>query len=138
MEMSLQIKKKVISQNSSSGSNTSTGSKGDQHGRYEPRSKPKFRRLKLLSINCRGLKSKQKQRDLHSVIQQEDPDIICGCETHLDGSYNMSGVFPGNYDIYRKERNSHGGGVFIGLRQDLLGMEEESLQTDCESISGLK
>ena len=56
--------------------------------------KPKFIRLKLLSINCRGLKSKRKQRDLRSVIEQENPDIICGNESHLDGDYHSSEIFP--------------------------------------------
>ena len=100
----------------SSSSNSDTDSSTDsQHSRDEPVSKPKFRRLKPLSISCRGLKSKKKQRDLHSVIQQEEPDIICGNESHVDGNYHTSEIFPDNYDIFRNDRNRYGGGVFIGL-----------------------
>ena len=68
-------------------------------------------------------------------MEQEDPDIMCGCESHVDESYHTSELFPSNYNIYRKDRNvRHGGGVFIGLKKDLLGMEEDSFQTDCEAI----
>ena len=102
----------------------------------EPKRKPKFRKLKLLSINCRGLKSKRKQRDLRSVIEQEDPDIICGNESHIDGNYHSSEIFPNNYDIFRNDRDKYGGGVFLGVRSDMLAMEEESLRTDCESVWG--
>ena len=118
---------------SSINSDTSCSTKDSQRERQELRSKPKFRRLKLMSINCRGLKSKRKQRDLHSAIQQEDPDIICGNESHVDENYHTSEVFPDNY-IFRNDRNRYGGGVFLGLRKDLLGMKEDRLQTDSESI----
>ena len=100
----------------------------------QPKQKPKFKRLTVLSINCRGLKSKRKQRDLRSVIEQENPDIICGNESHLDGDYHSSEIFPSNYDIFRKDRNRYGGGVFLGVRKDMLAMEEECLQTDCETV----
>ena len=98
------------------------------------RRKPIFRKLKLLLVNCRSLKSKRKQRDLQALVQQEDPDIICGTETHLDNTYFTSEVFPDTYDIHRKDRNRYGGGVFIGVRRDLLAMPEETLDTDCEAI----
>ncbi len=98
------------------------------------KTKPKFRRLKLLNINCRGIKSKRKQRDLQATIEQEDPDIICGTESHLDSTYFTSEVFPNTHDIFRKDRDKHGGGTFIGVKKDLLAMQEESMETDCEAV----
>ena len=108
-------------------------SKKKQH---KTKHRPKFRRLRLLSLNCRSLKSKKKQKDLRSVITQENPDIICGNESHLDGDYFTSEVFPDTHEIFRKDRNRYGGGVFIGVKKDLLAMQEHSLDTDndCESI----
>ena len=36
-----------------------------------------------------------------------------GTESHLDNSYFNSELFPCNYNVYRKDRNKHGGGIFI-------------------------
>ena len=96
--------------------------------------KPKFRKLKVLTINCRSLKSKRKQRELRRVLVQENPDIICGNEAHIDENFYTGEIFPDSYDVFRKDRNIHGGGVFIGLKRYLIGLEEESLNSDCESM----
>ena len=40
-------------------------------------------------------------------------DIILGTESHLDDPIKNSEIFPGHYQIYHKNRNIHGGGVFI-------------------------
>ena len=68
------------------------------------------------------------------LIEQEDPDIICGCESHIDSTYFNSELFPETHDVFRKDRNRYGGGVFIGVKRDLLAMQEESLEADCEAI----
>ena len=51
-------------------------------------------------------------------------DIICGNEAHIDGNFYASEIFPDSYDVFRKDRHIHGG-VFIGLKRDLIGEEEE-------------
>lgn len=43
------------------------------------------------------------------------PDTLLGCESKLDGEPTYS-VFPDTYTVYRKDRNSHGGGVFIAMK----------------------
>ena len=40
---------------------------------------------------------------------------MLGCESKLDGEPTCS-VFPAHYTVYRKDRNSHGGGVFIAIK----------------------
>ena len=45
-------------------------------------------------------------------IENYNPDIIIGTETHLDSSSNSSELFPPNYSVIRKDRefdNSKGG-----------------------------
>ena len=56
--------------------------------------KPRCRKLTLRSVNCRSIKSKRKQRDLRALLHQEDPDILCGTESHLDATFPTSEVFP--------------------------------------------
>ena len=77
-----------------------------------PRSKPKFRKLKLMLVNVRSVKSKRKQRDLHALFEQEDPDIVCVTESHVDSDHFTSEIFPTTHDYFRRDRNKFGGGVF--------------------------
>ena len=48
------------------------------------------------------------------MIEDNDIDIVMGCESHLDDSYFTSEVFPSNFTIYRKDSPAGGGGVFCG------------------------
>ena len=47
------------------------------------------------------------------MVDEHKPDIIIGCETHLDETYTSSEVFPQSYSIIRKDRCCGGGGVFL-------------------------
>jgi Reverse transcriptase (RNA-dependent DNA polymerase)/Endonuclease-reverse transcriptase len=49
-------------------------------------------------------------------IKTYDPDVILGNETWLDETVQDSQIFPSGYIIYRKDRNRHGGGVFIAVK----------------------
>ena len=83
-------------------------------------------RIKVLVVNCRSLKSQQKQRLFNILLSTEQPDIVLGTESHLDKSFNNAEVFPAPYEAFRKDRNHNGGGVFIAYRNDLIVTEVES------------
>ena len=68
-------------------------------------------KLKIMTVNCIGLKSKKKK--FYALIDSEQPDIILGTESHLDSSHSNSETIPGPYLALRKDRNINGGGVFI-------------------------
>ena len=85
-----------------------------------------------MTINCRSLRSKEKQNFLKSIIEHEKPDIICGQESHLDKTIKSSEVFPDNYTIERNDRTLGGGGVFIATKDDLIVSEQPQLDTSCE------
>ena len=104
----------------------------NHQNKLPPRIKPKT--LKLLSLNCRSLRSKAKQALLHSIIETEKPDIICGQETHLDKSFSSSEVFPSGYDIFRKDRKAGAGGVFVACRPELLATQNDKLGKNNESV----
>ena len=48
-----------------------------------PRKKPVERKLKVVSLNCNGLKGLTKRAEFHSYIELHQPDIILGCESKL-------------------------------------------------------
>lgn len=47
------------------------------------------------------------------------PSVILGTESWLDGNDRDCDVFPSNYVSYRKDRDCHGGGVFILVDQNI-------------------
>ena len=55
------------------------------------------------------------------------PDIIVGCESHLDNSYTSSEIFLVGFNIYRKDRTAGGWGVFLGINDTLVTMDEPAL-----------
>ena len=57
-----------------------------------------------------------------------------GCESHLDGSYDSTEIFPIEFTVIRKDRVSGGGRVFIAFKKDLPLLEEPMLLSEAEMI----
>lgn len=72
--------------------------------------------IDILLVNCRSVKNKTDE--LASLLSSLNTDIVLGCESWLDESITNSEVFPFEYEAYRKDRNSHGGGVFILVKKN--------------------
>jgi len=64
--------------------------------------------VKVLSLNCCSLRSSLKKASLLALINEHKPNIICGCESHLDESYLSAEIFPKDYNVFRKDRNAEG------------------------------
>jgi len=58
-----------------------------------------------------------KEAELDAFLSYNDVDILLGTESHLDTSVFNSEIFPDFYNIYN--RNRHGGGVFIMVKDNL-------------------
>ena len=87
--------------------------------------------LKSLVINCQSLRSKNKQAELHAVLESVKPDVVFGNESWLDGNILNSEVFPENFTVYRKDRASDPhGGVFLLVDSSLISSEETSLDVE--------
>ena len=112
-----------ISTISSPGAPTAQSSPKQKH--HQQRKVPKLKHnLKILVVNCRSLpvdNAKQnKPKELELMIESTDADIIVGTESWLYSSINDSEVFPDSHIAFRKDRNRHGGGVFILVRNNLI------------------
>jgi hypothetical protein len=93
---------------------------------------PHHNRLRIININCRSLRSQTKQIELQDIIETHDPDIILGCESHLDPQISSSEVFPEQFsNPYRKDKASGEGGVFIATKNDLITTEIQT-SSECE------
>jgi len=70
------------------------------------------------------------------------PDIICGTESWLRGikpgkphdtnAIKNSEIFPEHYIVYRNDRTSRGGGVFVAVQSNITSVECTENITDCE------
>ena len=87
--------------------------------------------LRILVINFQSLNNKQEA--LVNEIRALEPDIILGTETHLDDNRVDTEIFPAStppelkYNLLRRDRNIHGGGVIILSRPGLLCTREVDL-----------
>ena len=68
------------------------------------------------------------------MIEQDTPDIICGCESHLEQSIPSCEIFPNSFQVFRKDRNRNEGGVLIAVKNDILTSHEVAFDADCEVI----
>ena len=51
-------------------------------------------------------------------IYENDYDIFIGCESWLDHRTTNNSII-GGYNIYRNDRNRHGGGLVIGVKKSI-------------------
>ena len=96
----------------------------------------KSSKLKIMTMNCRGIKSLRKRAELYATLDRENPDILLGTESHLDSSVYNAEVFPEDtgYNIIRKDRNKHGGGVFIAYKDYLTVTHIPEIGKTTESV----
>ena len=86
---------------------------------------------KLIIINCQSLFSK---KDSFSyLVSEHNPDFIIGTESWLLNSALNNEVFPPNFTIFRKDRDSGYGGVFIACRSNIQCKPIE-IVTECELV----
>ena len=96
--------------------------------------KPNRNTIRIMSVNCRNLISDNKKIAMQDLIETHNPEIILGCESHLDPQINSSEVFLSIYgNPYRKDMKLGEGGVFIAIRNDLITTEIKT-DADCEIV----
>ena len=92
-------------------------------------------RLTILNANCHSVNNKIPE--LHQVIDQVQPDIICLTETWWKPEIHTAEVFPccPGYQIYWDDITSgKGGGVLLAVTNKFLSEEQPELKTHCTII----
>ena len=74
--------------------------------------------------------------DLLAFIDVHNPHIVVIQETKIDSSIATSELFPETcpYNIFRKDRNLHGGGLMLLIHKDIPHMTLSELKNDSESV----
>ena len=87
--------------------------------------------LNFLIINFQSLW--KKRVELANTASESKADIIIGTETWLSPDTKNSELLLDEFDIFRRDRPSRGGGVLIAVRKSL-GCEQISQSKDSETI----
>ena len=74
-----------------------------------------------------------KSAELEAFLLTNDIDILLGSESHLDNSILRSEIFPDSYNVFRKDRDRHGGGVFI-MTKNNLSTSEITIESPLEIV----
>ena len=124
----------------SQGSSLSNKTSSDQSSSSSPPAKPVKENLRILNINCRGIRGKK--AEFSSLLEYTKPDIVCGVESFLHGikpgiaadsnAISSSEVFSPHYNVYRNDRNEDGGGVFLLIHKSLVSIEQPEFTNNCE------
>ena len=71
---------------------------------------------------------------MEGLIHEHSPDVIVGCESHLDSTYTSSKVFPPGYTVIHKDRSLGGGGVFLCFHEALPVIKKPLFSSDPEAV----
>ena len=93
---------------------------------------PSENTLNIVYYNARSLLPKLD--DLKGIIETESPDIICIVETWLSSDILDNELAVSNYQIFRRDRNRHGGGVMMYVHS-CLTVDLHACVADIEFIS---
>lgn len=63
-----------------------------------------------------------------------EPSVVLGTESWLNDEIRDDEVFPVDYMCYRKDRNGHGGGVFILVKSDIVSSNLDVVVGTCEAV----
>jgi hypothetical protein len=94
----------------------------------------------IVTVNCHSIKDKR--AEFETALLYLKPDIFCATESWLNGvkpgvnptkdAIKSSEIFPPNYNVYRNDRGTLGGGVFILVEKSITSVEQTSFITDGE------
>ena len=107
-----------------------------QEEQHQRKSTKERKGVKIMIMNCRGLKGTGKRKQMERTLKTHNPGILLGTESFLDNTFKNSEICPTEYTAIGNDRNSNGGGVFIAYREDLILTEKEieNQNVDTESL----
>ena len=88
--------------------------------------------ISCVCFNARSVVSKR--FILSAYVLAAGFDVVAITETFLDDSIHDSHIAPPGYTIFRKDRNRHGGGVLLLIRDSLNASLRPDLDDECEVL----
>ena len=72
------------------------------------------------------------------LTNYQNIDIFCLCETFLNQQFSDNELQIPDYNIFRKDRQSHGGGLIVYTKSNLACIHREDLETQDTEILWLE
>ena len=91
-------------------------------------------KLRCLYFNSRSIYCKRFDLAAYLAACDCDFDIIAITESFLDSSISNSLIVPSSYVGHRLDRNRHGGGLFVLVKDSLSVTRRLDLESDCELL----
>ena len=90
--------------------------------------------LRILYYNARSLLPKLDE--LSATIEAHDfPDVVCIVESWLCHDIREQEIAIPNYNVFRHNRNRHGGGILLYIKDTYITSELPGTPTDLEIIT---
>ena len=90
------------------------------------------RPLKLLTVNVNSLLAKRVE--LRQFLSDNSIDVMIACETKIDENVLDSELNLDEYDMYRNDRDTHGGGVIVAIKKCFRSYKIEISNLFCELV----
>ena len=106
---------------------TTSGPNSSQNKKESLKSK-----LSCVSFNSRSIVNKR--LELSSLLALKSYELVAITETFLDSTINSSEIFSDTFNVQRRDRSRHGGGVLLAVHQGLCCIRRTDFETDCEIL----
>lgn len=94
-----------------------------------------FTNIMYLPIYYQNVRSIPAKTNLRSRISQSLYKVLCFTESWLTSYHDNDCYFPNEFNVYRCDRNTNGGGVALLVHQQFKSEQIEKIfDVDCESI----
>ena len=91
------------------------------------------RKLSCVSFNSRSIVNKR--LELSSPLASKSYELVAITETFLDSTMKSSEIFSDSFNVQRRDRLRHGGGVLLAVHQGLWCIRRTDFETDYEILS---
>ena len=75
-----------------------------------------------------------KRLDFMAFVYAHRFDVVAITETFLDETIPDALVAPDGYDVFRRDRSRHGGGVLVLTKSSLISICHRDLESNCEML----
>ena len=89
-------------------------------------------KLSCWSLNARSVANKG--CELISRLSYKPCDLVAITETWLDQSIESSELFTRSFQVHRRDRTKHGGGILLACNVELGCVRRLDFETDCEIL----
>ena len=91
-----------------------------------------IRTLKCCLLNARSVVNKS--LDVQAYLHSESLDVLAVAETFLSDAISNGELVGSGYSVYTRDRDRHGGGVMIIIKDSIAVTRRHDLEMDCELL----